>query len=368
MVWAQRIVHAVALLSLIFLTPDAVLAHELVADESLKADWHVPAKTNEIIFVGDATKQAPVLRLKVAALKSAPCGLMIDSDAKSLSLASGTTRITVPANRPMTVVLGMSPDHPVLRVDDQDLPQFRGRWLQMCLNGEQHLMVEFGSASYVNMRRDQSGPEPVSQQPSSEIVPAPATAPAAPTTADNRDFIGSLSQSVFQIKVFDENREVFASGTGFVVDSDGLGLTNFHVVHGASGAVALFPGRTDEMTLELIAARPDLDLALVRIAGTSLPSAIPIESRDPRPGEEVWALGYPLGLGFTVNRGVVAGLRRYTDLPELLRDSLREYSDSSVWIQTDCAINPGSSGGAAGQQRRPGSRHQYVDVAEEHPR
>ncbi|MFA7236278.1 MAG: trypsin-like peptidase domain-containing protein [Phycisphaeraceae bacterium] len=58
----------------------------------------------------------------------------------------------------------------------------------------------------------------------------------------------------------------------------------------------------------------------------------------------MWAIGYPLGLGYTLTKGIVSGIRTFSQLPEQLQQSVSR-EPSSRWIQTDCSINAGNSGG-----------------------
>ena len=119
-------------------------------------------------------------------------------------------------------------------------------------------------------------------------------------------------------------------GTGFFATSD-LILTNAHVVGSESAVtVRLAGGATRRGRVERTS--PDLDLAVIRAEVTAsdvqilqLGSASPV-----RPGQEVLAIGSPLGLQNTVTRGIVSAIRT---------------SGGVELIQTDAAINPGNSGG-----------------------
>ncbi len=67
-----------------------------------------------------------------------------------------------------------------------------------------------------------------------------------------------------------------------------------------------------------------------------------------------------MDLGFTVNKGSINGVREFDALPERLRRAMKGYANTSEWIQTDCTINHGNSGGAAAQCPREGRRHQHL--------
>ena len=128
-----------------------------------------------------------------------------------------------------------------------------------------------------------------------------------------------------------------SEGSGVVIDSKGIVLTNAHVVESAISIQASFSDDS-VYNASIIGIVPELDLAVLQldIPETSLP-AIPIgRSRDVLLGETVIAIGNPFGLGHTVTTGVISAINRP------LETENRIYQD---FIQTDASINPGNSGG-----------------------
>lgn len=130
-------------------------------------------------------------------------------------------------------------------------------------------------------------------------------------------------------------------GTGFIIDDDGHIVTNWHVVEGGDAfSVALSDGT--QVEAELIGTDPRDDLAVVKIDPSVVPATVPFgDSSQLRPGQEVLAIGSPLG-AFTnsVTAGIVSGLGRnqlYSNSP-----TCQSYSNL---IQHDAAINEGNSGG-----------------------
>jgi serine protease Do len=126
-------------------------------------------------------------------------------------------------------------------------------------------------------------------------------------------------------------------GSGFVWSTDGIIVTNNHVVEGASSiTVNLQDG--SKLPAKLIGVDPDSDLAVLRVEGKKLVAAPIGTSSDLMIGETVVAVGNPFGLSGTVTTGVLSALGR--SVPSETQG--RTYTD---FIQTDASINPGNSGG-----------------------
>jgi len=122
-------------------------------------------------------------------------------------------------------------------------------------------------------------------------------------------------------------------GSGFILSSDGLILTNAHVVDKADEVIVKLTDRR-EYTAKVLGADPRTDVAVLKIDATDLPT-VKVGSPDKlKVGEWVLAIGSPFGFDNTATVGVVSAKGR--SLP----------SDSLVpFIQTDVAVNPGNSGG-----------------------
>lgn len=124
-------------------------------------------------------------------------------------------------------------------------------------------------------------------------------------------------------------------GSGFIVDADGIVLTNAHVVEGASEVGVTLPdGRS--FTGKVLGADPLTDVAVVKVVGSKLPVATLGDSSRVRPGEWAIAIGNPLGLDNTVTAGIISAIQRTNAVGEGQR---------VPYIQTDAAVNPGNSGG-----------------------
>jgi len=141
----------------------------------------------------------------------------------------------------------------------------------------------------------------------------------------------------------ESERLVQSSGTGFILRSDGVIVTNQHVIAGADRITVTLANGTD-LEGQLVGEDATTDIAVIRIDGSNLPPARLGKSTDLLIGEWVVAVGNPYAyyLGNTeptVTAGVVSGVHRNI-LPNEQQPGL--YLDM---IQTDAAINPGNSGG-----------------------
>lgn len=125
-------------------------------------------------------------------------------------------------------------------------------------------------------------------------------------------------------------------GSGVIVRSDGLIVTNNHVIEGGQQLnVVLADRREFPAKVVLADARSDLAVLKIDVGSEKLP-VLPIADKDEvQVGDLVLAIGDPFGVGQTVTNGIVSALAR-TDVGA---------SDFSFFIQTDAAINPGNSGG-----------------------
>ena len=126
-------------------------------------------------------------------------------------------------------------------------------------------------------------------------------------------------------------------GSGFIWSSDGIIVTNNHVVESASRIIVNLNDGTKH-SAQLIGVDPDSDLAVLRVDAKNLPAAPIGTSADLMIGETVIAVGNPFGLSGTVTTGVVSALGR--SVPS--QEQNRTFTD---FIQTDASINPGNSGG-----------------------
>ncbi len=128
-----------------------------------------------------------------------------------------------------------------------------------------------------------------------------------------------------------------ASGSGFIITSDGYILTNYHVISGSKTVtVATYDHNTYDA--KVIGYDASNDIAVIKIDAENLTPVTLGDSDTLRVGESVYAIGNPLGeLTFSLTGGIVSALSRNVQT---------EAGTSMSLIQTDCAINSGNSGGA----------------------
>lgn len=135
-----------------------------------------------------------------------------------------------------------------------------------------------------------------------------------------------------------QERRVSGQGSGFIIDREGVVLTNAHVVSGADEVnVTLQDGREFEATV--LGADPVTDLAVVKIKGASNLPVTPLGDSDRlQVGDWAIAVGSPGGLNNTVTLGIISTLDRPSSQVGIPDKRLN-------FLQTDAAINPGNSGG-----------------------
>ena len=132
-----------------------------------------------------------------------------------------------------------------------------------------------------------------------------------------------------------------SSGSGFVLDSAGLILTNNHVLQGAAAVTVVLSDKR-RVHASVLGRDPDTDVAVLRVEATGLVPARLGDSDSLQVGDWVLAMGYPLGLSATVTAGIVSGIGRTLGLIAEAPDAT---APLEYFIQTDAAINPGNSGG-----------------------
>ena len=158
-------------------------------------------------------------------------------------------------------------------------------------------------------------------------------------------FGGMFGDNDFFRRFFGENGQGFqppeqkASGSGVIISNDGYIVTNNHVVNGATDISVTLSDRKSYKA-KVVGTDPNTDLALIKVDAKGLP-VMPIgNSDDVHLGQWVLAIGYPLNLDVTVTQGIVSAKSRNIGI------NRQGAAPVEAFIQTDAAVNPGSSGGA----------------------
>jgi S1-C subfamily serine protease len=155
-----------------------------------------------------------------------------------------------------------------------------------------------------------------------------AASPAKELTA--ADLVERAKPAVVVIHA--TSRSGLSTGTGFIVDSNGVVVTNLHVIRGASAASIKCASGTvfDEVTVRAV--DESRDLAILQVAGTGLPTVSLTDAGLLRLGSRAVVIGNPLGvLEWSVSAGIIS--------------AVREVDPTLTLIQTDVSVNPGNSGG-----------------------
>jgi S1-C subfamily serine protease len=133
-----------------------------------------------------------------------------------------------------------------------------------------------------------------------------------------------------------ERRKSGATGSGFIISSDGFIITNHHVIEGAEKIQVALPGG-QVLQADLKGSDPSTDIAVIKVYGNNLGTLTFADSDRLQVGQIAIAVGNPLGLQYTVTSGIVSALGR------TLRAKNGRLIDDV--LQTDAALNPGNSGG-----------------------
>ncbi|MDD5368608.1 MAG: trypsin-like peptidase domain-containing protein [Anaerolineaceae bacterium] len=168
--------------------------------------------------------------------------------------------------------------------------------------------------------------------------------PLPPTTSSNlAELYKRVSPGVVSIDVISNQGE--ALGSGFVFDTEGHVITNYHVVSGATDLEVDFPSGYKARG-KVIGTDLDSDIAVIQLENAPADQLHPLSMGDSaqiQVGDAVVAIGNPFGLAGTMTTGIVSALGR--TLESERQSSGGQFFEAGDLIQTDAAINPGNSGG-----------------------
>jgi len=206
-------------------------------------------------------------------------------------------------------------------------------------------------AGAVSLTRGSGGGSSSSGAPLTTLTQVKDSGPGASRPAGSvAEIAQRVLPSVVTIKEKNTTTSLQGTGSGVVIDkANGYILTNNHVVAdaiGSGGSLSVTPdgGRAGQkLDATVVGADAASDIAVIKVASTDLPAITLGKSADVVVGDQVLAIGAPLGLSGTVTSGIVSALDRSQ---EIGNESGSGSSTLTGAIQTDAAINPGNSGGA----------------------
>jgi S1-C subfamily serine protease len=172
------------------------------------------------------------------------------------------------------------------------------------------------------------------------VTPFSPLAPVEPSTAE--EVVRRVLPAVVNVQSDIGQPGRTPEGTGFIIDPDGIVVTNYHVVERAF-EIDIVTNEGERLEARAIGGDFAADLAVLKVDAEDLPTVPLGDSDQLRLGQDVVALGFALGLegGPSVTTGIVSGLGRTIDAGG---DGVQTRTYEDV-IQTDAAINPGNSGG-----------------------
>ena len=165
------------------------------------------------------------------------------------------------------------------------------------------------------------------------LLPSVASIGAAQTSSAKKDIptIAKSAKGAIVTIVTANNDDPIALGSGFLVSSDGAIATNYHVIASGNVAVVKFADGTVLPVDGVLATDKVHDLAIIKVHGKTFQTLTLGNSDQIQVGEEVVAIGNPLGLELTVSNGILSGVRIT--------------KEEDKFLQTTAPISHGSSGG-----------------------
>src|ERR1035437_5663386 len=133
--------------------------------------------------------------------------------------------------------------------------------------------------------------------------------PAAPVKLSTAQIAERATPSVVIVENFNADGEKAGQGSGYVFSSDGIIITNYHVIRAEQSLAVRIPGQEPYRVDSVLGYEIEHDLAALQLTGSSLPALLTETVEEPKVGDRVVAIGAPLGLESTVSEGIVSALR-----------------------------------------------------------
>ncbi len=166
--------------------------------------------------------------------------------------------------------------------------------------------------------------------PCTTVLPQEGKQMARPTSSALSKLVNDSQNAVVRVTALDKDNLPQKCASGFFVDANGSLLTAYHVIEGARAISVNMSNGSLFAVEKVIFVDSQNDFAMLKVAGRNLPALKLGDSDKVQVGEEVVALGSPLGFENSVSTGIISGVRRM---------------DDHVLIQTTASISSGSSGG-----------------------
>jgi hypothetical protein len=177
--------------------------------------------------------------------------------------------------------------------------------------------------------RSSTGGGPDAGPPTNSLEKLEKPSPLPPAKLSTAQIANRATPSVIVVENFNADGERAGQGSGYVHSSDGIIITNYHVIRGASSLTVRIPAKEPFHIDSVLAYSIEHDLAALQVSA-SLPALVTEALEPVKVGDRVIAIGAPLGLESTVSEGIVSAIRD---------------AGGTQIIQTTASISPGSSGG-----------------------
>jgi serine protease Do len=207
-----------------------------------------------------------------------------------------------------------------------------------------------GSQGSVDLQSAAPASPVLPPSPSASFSPAPGLTQVEAVVAQVRPAVVNVTTNLLQVSPFGGTQPGRGVGTGIVIRSDGVIVTNYHVVEGAERITVITPSpHPQRFPARVIGGDVTADLAILKVSAQNVPTVPLGDSTTLLLGQPVVAIGYALALagGPTVTSGIVSALGRTIKVsdPNCTQCGPERQRTYTNIVQTDAAINPGNSGG-----------------------
>lgn len=175
-------------------------------------------------------------------------------------------------------------------------------------------------------------PTPNGNSGSSETNSLPAQSKEKKSVLSAEDIYTLCAPSVFRIETYDKDAQPIALGSGFFITSDGMAVTNYHVIEGATFIRLTLTDGSYYWVDEVLASSKEKDIAILKIKASDVKPLSIGDSANIKGGQTIYTIGNPEGLSNTISDGIISNPKREVD--------------KATYIQISAPISHGSSGGA----------------------